>query len=531
LAEQALELTPPGSTTRIRTRAILAAECHLLAGDLGRARALLEEVVAAAPPGSARARARLLLGQVRYHQDSFPDAAELFTRARQEAAGDPRLLGLIEQQLAFALIGAGDLQAAAAHATRALELLQECGPPAVLAEALAFSAATDHLAGHRLDDGKLARALALEDPDRQVVVVSRPTFLAGNCMLSVGRLAEARAHFLVLRERLLERGQDTELPGAGTYLAWIECLRGDLAAADGYAREAHEAAVGVGSDSACGLTLAFCAMVDAYRGQAEAVRTEATEALALLRRAGWPIWELWALWALGFLELSLGNPAAAARTLEPLAQLAEATGTVTIVLSRFLPEEIEALVALGELQRAERLLDMVDADGRRTGVAWPLAGAARCRGLLLAAQGETDGALQALEEALRHYAGLEMPLEVARTLLVSGQIHRRHKRKRVARDSLAQALDLFERSGAALWAKRAREELGRVGVRPHAPQDLTAAERRVAELAARGLTNQQVAAAAFLSPKTVEANLTRVYRKLGIRSRAELGVRLVERRS
>jgi DNA-binding CsgD family transcriptional regulator len=83
--------------------------------------------------------------------------------------------------------------------------------------------------------------------------------------------------------------------------------------------------------------------------------------------------------------------------------------------------------------------------------------------------------------------------------------------------------------GAALWAKRAREELGRVGVRPRAPQHLTAAERRVAELAASGLTNQEIAAAAFMSRKTVEANLTRVYRKLGIRSRAELGVRLAER--
>jgi hypothetical protein len=198
-------------------------------------------VVAATPPGTARAHALLLLGQVRYHQDSFPDAAELFAQACQEAAGDRRLLGLIEQQLSFALVSTFDLEGAAAHATRALELLEERGPPAVLAEALAFSVTAAHLAGHRLDDGKLARALALEDPDRQVVVVSRPTFLAGNCMLGVGRLAEARAHFLVLRERLLERGQDTELPGAGTWLAWIECLRGDLAAADAYAREVYEA--------------------------------------------------------------------------------------------------------------------------------------------------------------------------------------------------------------------------------------------------------------------------------------------------
>jgi DNA-binding CsgD family transcriptional regulator len=398
----------------------------------------------------------------------------------------------------------------------------------VLAEALAFSAAVDAMRGRRLDDGKLARALALEDPDRQVVVPSRPTFLAGFCMLCVGRLAEARVHFLAGRERLLERGQDTELPGAGIFLAWIECLRGNLVDAHAYAREAHEAAVGVGSDAFRGLTLAACAVVDAYRGQAEEVRAEAAQALELLRQAGWTLQEPWVWRALGILELSLGNPAATASALEPLVQLVEAVGGVVVPLDADLPNAIEALVALGELQRAERLLEILQAYGRSSGLAWPLATAARCRGLLLAAQGASDGAQRALEEALDHHAGLEMPLERARTLLVCGQIQRRHKRKRAAWDSLAQALELFERAGAALWAKRAHEELGRVGVRPRAPQGLTAAERRVAELAASGLTNQQVAAAAFMSHKTVEANLTRIYRKLGIRSRAELGVRLTE---
>jgi DNA-binding CsgD family transcriptional regulator len=528
LAEQARELTPPESTARIRTRAMLAAECHLVAGDLRRARVLLEEVVAATTPGTTRAHALMLLGQVRYHQDSFPDAAGLLAQARREAAGGTRLLGLVEGQLSFVLLSAGDLAGAANHAAYALELLEEVGPSAALAEALAFSVTLDVLQGRRLDDDKLARALALEDPDRPVVVVSRPTFHAGCCMLFAGRIGEARSRFLVLRERMLERGQDGELPGVGIYLAWIECLRGDLAAAHAYAREADEAAVGVGSDSVRGLTLAACSLVDAYRGQAEAVRAEAAQALSLLRQAGWTLQEPWALWALGLLELSLGNPAAAARALEPLTQLVEAAGAVATPLSAALPDEIEALVALGEFRRAERLLGMLDAYGRGSGLAWPLATAARCRGLLLAAQGETDGGLRVLEEALTHHAGLEMPLELARTLLVRGRIQRRRRGKRAAWDSLAQALALFERSGAALWAKRARQELGRVGVRPRAPEGLTTVERRVAELVASGLTNHEVAAAAFLSHKTVEANLTRIYRKLGIRSRAELGVRLAE---
>jgi tetratricopeptide (TPR) repeat protein len=310
LAEQARQLTPPRATARIRARAMLAAECHLVAGDLRRGRGLLEEVVAATPPGTARAHALALLGQACYRQGSFPDAVGLFAQARQEAADDPRLLGLVEGELSHALLSVGDLEGAAAHAAHALRLLEECGPPVVLADALAFSVTLDVLQGRRLDDGKLARALALEDPDHPVVVVSRPSFQAGFCMLCVGRIAEARSRLLVLRERMLERGQGGEL---GSYLAWIECLRGDLVPADAYAREAHEAAVGVGVGWLRGLTLAFCALVDAYRGQAEAVRAEAAQALALLRQTGWTRRESWALRALGILELSLGNPAAAAR--------------------------------------------------------------------------------------------------------------------------------------------------------------------------------------------------------------------------
>jgi DNA-binding CsgD family transcriptional regulator len=111
-------------------------------------------------------------------------------------------------------------------------------------------------------------------------------------------------------------------------------------------------------------------------------------------------------------------------------------------------------------------------------------------------------------------------------LLIAGRIARRSRSKRVAAGHLGQALAMFEDAGARLWAQRARTELGRVGLRPARSEVLTAAERQVAELAARGRTNREVAAQLFMSSKTVEANLARVYRKLGIRSRAELGARV-----
>jgi DNA-binding NarL/FixJ family response regulator len=138
-----------------------------------------------------------------------------------------------------------------------------------------------------------------------------------------------------------------------------------------------------------------------------------------------------------------------------------------------------------------------------------------------------DRAIREIERALDEHRRLPMPLELGRTLLVKGQIERRTKRKAAAKESLQRALAIFEDVGAPLWAEKARAEVSRVGLRRMASEELTQTERRVAELAVAGLKNREVAAQLFLSPKTVEANLARVYRKLGIRSRAELGARLV----
>jgi DNA-binding CsgD family transcriptional regulator len=119
-----------------------------------------------------------------------------------------------------------------------------------------------------------------------------------------------------------------------------------------------------------------------------------------------------------------------------------------------------------------------------------------------------------------------MPFERARTLLLLGVVHRRRKEKRLADERLREALRTFDALGALLWAERTRAELGRIGLRPRAPDDLTETERRVAELAATGLSSRQIADRAFLAPKTVGNVLGRVYTKLGIHSRAELGARL-----
>jgi DNA-binding CsgD family transcriptional regulator len=192
----------------------------------------------------------------------------------------------------------------------------------------------------------------------------------------------------------------------------------------------------------------------------------------------------------------------------------------------FVPDEIEALIAIGRLERAEHLLDAFEEAAQRLDRAWALMLASRCRAQLTAAGGDLEGASAHALRALRRGEEVELRIEVARTFLVAGRIERRRRRKAIAAGHLRRAKEMFEGMGAALWAQRAHEELRRVGLRPSAPTELTASERQVAELIASGLTNREVAARLFMSPKTVEANLARIYRKLRVHSRAELGAQL-----
>jgi DNA-binding CsgD family transcriptional regulator len=228
---------------------------------------------------------------------------------------------------------------------------------------------------------------------------------------------------------------------------------------------------------------------------------------------------------MGFIELSLGNLA------EAHTHLGDVTRTMAAIEAwepgniRYLANEIEALVGLGETVEADRLLGDLEERGRNLDRPWALATSARCRGLLSAARGALEPALASLDKALVEHERLQMPFELGRTALVRGVIERRAKHKRAAKDSLEQALGIFVELGAPLWAEKARRELGRVGLRPPAPLGLTPTEERVAELVAAGHTNREVADALFMSPKTVDANLSRIYRKLGVRSRTELARR------
>jgi DNA-binding CsgD family transcriptional regulator len=526
LLEHARSLTPTDRGDDAARRALAAAEHHVRAGDRTHARALAESVLeGAALPRALRADALRLCAEISYNADNSVDAVRLYEQALG-CADDPQLAGTIELGLCYVKSNLMQFPAASGHAHRALELVERGGNRALVAAALAHCVMMDFLCARGVDWDMVERSVSLDGADGVVPVVRRAGTLAAFLQLYVGRHAEARERLHAIWAHASDRGDESDLAFVLLWLSWLETRSGELDTAARVGEEAISLATLTGTPSMRAWVLTQQAYVQAHLGAVEETRLLCARAATGVERSGNLLPLLWIAASLAVLELSLGDASAAWAACEPLVVALEAHGVGEPVPSFFLPDALEALIALGGgLGRAEALIDAFEARGRQLDRAWALATGARCRGLLLAARGDLAGAQAALERALAEHERVEMPLELARTLLVAGVIQRRARKRAGAKASFERALALFEDSGARLWAQRARAELDRLGLR-HASGELTESERRVAELAAQGLTNRKVAAALFISPKTVDANLARVYRKLGIASRAELGARM-----
>jgi DNA-binding CsgD family transcriptional regulator len=527
LLGQAAGLTPPDRVNDGPRRLIAAAEHHVHAGERSRARALLEEVLAEPLSRALRAEALRLLAEISYHDETAAEAKRLFDEALRYA-DEPRLVATIELGLTYLSGHVADPPGGVLHAYRALERAEAAADGPLVGQALSYCAMYDYLCGRGVDWDKVEQSLTLEDPNRITPQLGRPSLLAALLLLYVGRHSEARERLTAIWTTASERGDESDLAFILVWLGWLETRSGNLGAAAALAEEAASVATLTGSESMYGQALAQRAFVHAHRGEVAETRRDCGDAAALLERFGIVWVGVWIAASIGLLELSLGNPQSAWQACERATAALEQQGIAEPTLAFFLPDALEALIAVGQLDRAEALLDGFERRGRELDRAWALATGGRCRGLLLAAGGDISGALAAMERALRDHKRLEMPFELARTQLAKGVVERRARRRARAKQSFERALEIFERVGARLWAERARQELDRVGLRRSSGDELTAAERRVAELAAKGLTNRQVADALYVSPKTVEANLTRVYRKLGIASRAELGARMAK---
>jgi DNA-binding CsgD family transcriptional regulator len=522
LAELAARLTPAGDVDDRGRRLLAAARFQFDAGDLVRSGELVESILAGSPAAGLEARSLRLASDLAARRSDFGEAVSMAARALELAGDDRALRAEIELNLVWCSVSAGDFAGAAPYASAAVADAEVVGDDAALAAALAVLTMSEFLAGHGIDQARLGRALALERPETGASFIMRPRVIQGMLQLWTGALDDACRALAEVRAESVERGQEGAAPMLSLYLVWAHLWRGELAEAGRTAAQAIEEAQLLDDPAVSGVALAASALAHAYDGDTALARRDAGAALELFDRLQWRSGMIWPMWALGLAALSDDEPAAVDAVLGPLVEQVARMGAGDPVLRMFLPDEVEALIALGELDRAEAYLEPFERSAAESGRDWAVAAAARARCALEGARGARAEALAAFERALAAHEHANMPVERARTLLVAGEVHRRFKQRGKARELLEEAAAVFDRAGAERWAARAQTALGRVGRPGGAGDGLTQTERRLAELAASGLSNSEVAERAFVSVKTVEANLTRVYRKLGVRSRVGL---------
>jgi DNA-binding CsgD family transcriptional regulator len=527
LGERAVVFTPEERLDALQRRRLVAAGYLARAGSLERARELIEDARYAAPTGAQKARMTLALAWWGLGETS--ELVDALMNALADARADARVLAEVHAVLAAHLCPHIDIAAAADHASRALALAEAAGDSATLVMSLVGAARVDFYAGRGVGADQIARALALEaaapNPYGEIGLAR---WFHSFQLLVTGELDAARRSI----EALAAEGQGRADAGYADFLrglAMIEIRAGNWERAQQLASEALELVREVGDV----LGEAFChealVQLGALRGDVANTRTLAAEGIRLAELKARPDAKAAMLAALGMMELSLGDAKAAGSHLDETARLVAAMGIGEPGIVPFVPDRVEALVALGELHEAEAAAAQLLEQGRRLARGVALSGAARCHGLIALARGDVTAAEAALENACDEVASLGQPFEEARNLLTLGTVLRRARKRTAARQVLGQALAAFDRVGAAQWATRTREELSGLGGRPATAGKLTPTEQRVAELVAAGKSNHDAARALFMSPKTVEWNLSKIYKKLHVASRTELAAKLAKR--
>jgi DNA-binding CsgD family transcriptional regulator len=526
LALLAVQRTEEGNPYDEWRRRVRLAELLHVAGATVEAGDVLERLELDCPPGIVRAQGWLVLTEVAYQTSSMRSALACASRALEDAADDAALSA--RALLSMATLSA-DAQVQADHALAALECLDKASleDGQLRAWALCEQVSAEFHLGRGLDLPRLDHALALERTGRawrsnDQVAAIRPVLLKWS-----DHLHEAHDALTELHEKALEEGNEGLVPYALGHLSGVALRLGRTEEAASFAAGHLAHAESAGQESQRVQALVTTASVDAQCGRLDAALDSSRQVLAWAEAED-DVWlEMSAAGLLGFVSLTRQDAGAAHAWFDRWWVACEKAGASDPGISRFHGDHIEALLIDGAVEAAEeRLRDLEEraARGSRMSAA---AVAKRCRALLAATTGDLDDAVRLLHESLDLHDLAPIPFERARTLLALGIVHRRARAKREAARVLGEAREVFNGVGATAWAERAEAELSRIGSRPDSPLELTASERRIAELAATGLTNKQVAEQAFVSAKTVEANLARVYRKLGISSRAELGARMV----
>ena len=521
LSELALDFTSLTQVEDVRRRRLSAAGHLQIAGEVARSRKILEQLLETLPAGRMRSQAMQVLY---FLMDDWALSGRMAEQALAEAPDDPAIAARSHSYLSSAWLHLGDIPRARAHAHHAVQLAERLPEGGLaLAQALAYVILLDTVAGVPVEEEVVARALALEHANPGTALSQPPSLSSGLRAMYADRLKEAHTLFAAVERRAVEEGYELLLGVVRLQQARLAIRAGEWDVAARYAEEGRQITERIALGKHEAQLLYVTASVAAHRGRVEEARAAAERGHALASRSGSELVDILCLAVLGFLELSRGDAAAADRYLRPLPGRVASAGVRAPNFCPALPDAIEALVLIGELDLARAFAARLDEQARKVDSLWARALAARCCGLIAAAAGAFDEALAHFRRSLDEE--LPEPFERARTLLALGSTQRRAKQRRQARATLEEALSVFERLGAPLWATKARAELARIGGRV-AHAELTATERQVAELVARGLPNKEVAAALVVSERAVEANLTRIYEKLGIRSRTQLARRV-----
>lgn len=517
--------TPGDSVPGPDERRLQASEDAITAGELDLARDIAREVLTRTSVPAERVRAWIIVIDTAGH--SMADVDAVFPQALADAGDDPRLLALVRYQLAWrALLVEGDFAEARAETARSAELAARAGDRRTELLALSFQAQTETLMGH--PDAPLTIKRALKEPQDPRVACHHNG--AGSArfrwLVMSDQLPEARATITALLREVRRRGSVESEVHFLRGFAETELRSGHCGRALDLAREGLRLArdSGIGQTASAMLT----ALAEASGGDVEEGLALAREAVEHAEEDGDQMYLSRALGALGYAQLVAGDAHGTVRSLRRVRELEQALGVTDPARGRWHGDLAEALVRIGETAEAQDVIDVTRERALRLGRESVLAVLDRAEALVRAARGEHDEAVAQLTSVQDRLAKLGYGLEEARAAFALASL----RTGQPGPTSYDEAARLFRRCRALPWLRQVDEA---AVVRPPEPapvptpaptleglDGLASMERQVAALVMEGATNREIAARLFISVKTVEATLTRVYRKLGIRSRVDI---------
>jgi DNA-binding CsgD family transcriptional regulator len=526
LSGHSIALTPADEPDSRRDRALFRIRMLAAMGEVGRALAEADDLIGALPPGPKRAAAYVQQAQL---EGDNVEAGELsLRRALEDAGDDEQLRGQVLDQLGWLQgVFRGDLDTGIANARKSYDIAVRIEDPELRLSAAAGWSTMEALRGTpRVDLGD--EAIELESQLGRPLLWGGPRVLMAEQLLWSGELGRARELFEAANREAASTHNERWLAYGLYNLAAVECAAGALATADELVRSAMRTARDCEDAHVESWTRLRRAMVSAWSGRADEAREAGRQRLAEAEQRGERPGIARILTVLGTLALSEDDVPQALSQLGEAAAVMEETGYGNPGAIPAVPNAIEALARAGDKTAAGALLDRLADQAAALDNEYADALLGRSRGVVMLAQGSAEAATEVLPESMSTFDRLGYRPDAARAALLLGRAWIRVGRRARASQVLADARARFAEMGAVLWEARAVEELERVAP-GRTTGELTATERRIASLIAEGLRNREIAQTLFVSPATVEAHLTRIYRKLGIRSRSELA-RLVSDR-